>query len=122
MNPIGIVQISVNQSKICLLPPENLDNRKREVEGFRVKLSNPLVGLAGILVAAMSTELNSTLSAVALPDITAGFGISHDAATWFSSIYATTVVVGMCLAPWFAVTFTLRRVTLFAIALACVTT
>lgn len=87
-----------------------------------MKLSNPLVGLAGILVAAMSTELNSTLSAVALPDITAGFGISHDAATWFSSIYATTVVVGMCLAPWFAVTFTLRRVTLFAIALACVTT
>lgn len=87
-----------------------------------MKLSNPLVGLAGVIVAAMSVELNSTLSSIALPDITAGFGISHDAATWFSSLYATCVVVGMCVAPWLAVTFTLRKVTLLSIVLACFTT
>ena len=70
----------------------------------------------------MSVELNSTVTSIALPDLTAAFGLSHDAGTWFSSLYTSGEVVGMASAPWFAVTMTLRRFTLFVIALACAST
>jgi MFS transporter, DHA2 family, multidrug resistance protein len=77
----------------------------------------PLIGLGGVIVATMSAELNSQLSSIGLADITAGLGLSHDQGTWFTSLYASAVVLGMVLAPWCAVTFTLRRFTLFVIGL-----
>lgn len=82
----------------------------------------PLIGFAGVIVAPMSTELNAQLSAIAQSDIAGHRGISHDATTWFTSLYTSGEVVGMALAPWFAVTFTLRRFTLSAIGLACLST
>jgi DHA2 family multidrug resistance protein len=77
----------------------------------------PLVGLAGVLIATMTTQLNSLVSGAALGDIQGGLGISHDAGAWFSGLYITGEALGMSLAPWLAVTFTLRRFALFAIAL-----
>jgi hypothetical protein len=38
---------------------------------------------------------------------------------WIDSLYVTGTALGMAFAPWNAVTFTLRRFTLFAIGLAC---
>jgi DHA2 family multidrug resistance protein len=82
----------------------------------------PLIGFAGVIVATMSTQLNAELSSIALPDIAGHLGMSHDATTWFTSLYTSGEVVGMALAPWFAVTLTLRRFTLFTIGLACLST
>jgi DHA2 family multidrug resistance protein len=82
----------------------------------------PLIGFAGVIVAAMSTELNAQLSAVALADIAGHLGMSYDATTWFTSLYTSGEVVGMALGAWFAVTLTLRRFTLFTIGLACLST
>lgn len=87
-----------------------------------MKLSNPLVGLAGAIAAALTVELNSLVSSIALPDITAALGMSHDAATWFTTAYACAVVTGMALSPWLSVTFTLRRVFLSVVVMAMVTT
>ncbi len=87
-----------------------------------VSKASPLIGLAGVIVAALGSELNDQVSGIALPDLTAHFGLSHDAATWFSSLYVSGEVVGMATAPWFAVTMTLRRFTLFVIAFSCVVT
>ena len=78
----------------------------------------PLVGLAGVICLAMATELNGQVSAQTLPDIMGGLGISHDSGTWFSSVYSTAQVIGMALAPWFAITFSLRRFGLFVVGLA----
>ncbi|ACL61216.1 MFS transporter [Methylobacterium nodulans] len=82
----------------------------------------PLIGLLGVLVAALNAQFNELVMAAALADVRGAFGISHDPGLWIGSVYASGVVFGMALGPWLAVTFTLRRFTLFAIGLVCGTT
>src|ERR1700736_4551726 len=79
----------------------------------------PLFGLGGVLIAAMTSEFNDQVTAIALTDISGALGISHDSGTWIDSLYVSAEIVGMAISPWMAVTFTLRRWTLFAIALCC---
>src|SRR6201997_4085052 len=77
----------------------------------------PLIGLGGVLIAAMTSEFNDQVTAIALVDIRGALGISHDPGTWIESLYVSAEIVGMAISPWLLVTFTLRRWTLFAIAL-----
>ena len=79
----------------------------------------PLLGLAGVLIASMAAEFNDQVSAISLADISGGFGIGHDAATWVESLYYSAQILGLAISPWLLVTFTLRRFTLFVIALSC---
>lgn len=82
----------------------------------------PLIGLVGVLVAALNADFNELVMATALVDVRGAFGISHDPGLWIESLYAFGVVLGMALASWLSVTFTLRRFALFAIGLTCSTT
>ena len=77
----------------------------------------PLFGLGGVLIAAMTSEFNDQVTAIALIDVRGALGISHDSGTWIESLYVWAEIVGMAISPWLAMTFTLRRWTLFAIAL-----
>src|SRR4029077_5402135 len=77
----------------------------------------PLFGLCGVLIAAITSEFNDQVTSVALSDVRGALGISHDAGTWIESLYVWAEIVGMAMSPWLAMTFTLRRWTLFAIAL-----
>jgi len=77
----------------------------------------PLFGLGGVLIAAMASEFNDEVTAIALTDIRGALGISHDSGTWIDSLYVSAEIVGMAISPWMAMTFTLRRWTLFAVAL-----
>jgi DHA2 family multidrug resistance protein len=77
----------------------------------------PLLGLGGVLVAATMSEFNDQVTAIALTDIRGALGISHDPGTWIDSLYVSAEIVGMAISPWLLVTFTLRRWTLFSIAL-----
>src|SRR5882672_3850989 len=77
----------------------------------------PLIGLGGVLIAAMTSEFNDQVTSVALTDVRGALGISHDPGTWIVSLYVSAEIVGMAISPWLLVTFTLRRWTLFAIAL-----
>jgi MFS transporter, DHA2 family, multidrug resistance protein len=77
----------------------------------------PLFGLVGVLIAAMTSEFNDQVTALALIDVRGALGISHDPGTWIESLYVWAEIVGMAISPWLATTFTLRRWTLFAIAL-----
>jgi DHA2 family multidrug resistance protein len=76
-----------------------------------------LLGLAGVIVAAMTSELNDQVSAIALVDVRGALGIGHDAGTWIESLYVTALVIGMALSPCWSTVLTLRRMVLFAIAL-----
>jgi DHA2 family multidrug resistance protein len=77
----------------------------------------PLLGLGGVLIAAMASEFNDLVTSIALVDVRGALGIGHDSGTWIESLYVSAEIVGMAISPWLAVTFTLRRWTLFAIAL-----
>jgi MFS transporter, DHA2 family, multidrug resistance protein len=77
----------------------------------------PFIGLTGILLASMVSEFNDQVTSLALVDIRGVLGISHDPGTWIQSLYVSAEIVGMTLSPWLLATFTLRRWTLFSIAL-----
>jgi len=77
----------------------------------------PLLGLGGVLIAAMTSEFNDQVTSVALNDVRGALGIGYDSGTWIESLYVSAEIVGMAISPWLLVTFTLRRWTLFAIAL-----
>jgi MFS transporter, DHA2 family, multidrug resistance protein len=77
----------------------------------------PLFGLGGVLIAAMTSEFNDQVTSLALADVRGALGIGHDSGTWIESLYVWAEIVGMAISPWLAMTFTLRRWTLFAIAL-----
>jgi DHA2 family multidrug resistance protein len=77
----------------------------------------PLFGLGGVLIAAMASEFNDQVTAIALIDVRGALGINYDSGTWIESLYVWAEIVGMAISPWLAMTFTLRRWTLFSIAL-----
>src|SRR5271163_2375626 len=77
----------------------------------------PLFGLGGVLIAAMTSEFNDQVISIALPDVSGALGISHDSRTWIESLYVSAEIIGMAISPWLLMTFTLRRWTLFSIAL-----
>src|ERR1700726_3614466 len=77
----------------------------------------PLFGLGGVLIAAMTSEFNDQVTSVALADIRGALGISHDPGTWIQSLYVSAEIIGMAISPSLQMIFTLRRWTLFAIAL-----
>src|ERR1700680_725292 len=77
----------------------------------------PFFGLCGVLIAAMTSEFNDQVTSIALTDVRGALGISHDSGSWIESLYVSAEIIGMAISPWLLVTFTLRRWTLFAVAL-----
>lgn len=67
------------------------------------------LGLVGVLIGALTSGINDRVTDIALADLLGAYGLGHDEGTWFSSVYAAAEVSAMLLAPWFAVTFSLRR-------------
>ncbi|WP_437615174.1 MFS transporter [Erwinia sp. V71] len=70
------------------------------------------LGLVGVLIAALTAGLNDRVTDIALADIRAALGISYDQGSWITALYQAAQVASMMIAPWFAVTLSLRRVTL----------
>src|SRR6201996_5554125 len=77
----------------------------------------PLLGLGGVLIAATASEFNDQVTSIALVDVRGALGIGHDPGTWIESLYVSSEIIGMAISPWLLMTFTLRRWTVFAIAL-----
>ena len=73
-------------------------------------------GLAGILLAAVMSGLNNRVGSLGLADVAGARGMSADTAHWFGSAYAAAELAAMPIAPWFAGTFSLRRLHLGASA------
>lgn len=73
------------------------------------------LGLLGVLIAALTSGLNDRVTDITLADIRSAIGVSYDLGSWITSSYQAAEVAAMMIAPWFAVTFSLRR---FAIVVA----
>lgn len=67
------------------------------------------IGLVGVLIAALTSGINDRVTDITLADLLGIYGFGHDEGTWISSAYAAAEVSAMLLAPWLAVTFSLRR-------------
>ncbi|MCF4998897.1 MFS transporter [Pseudomonas syringae] len=76
-----------------------------------------IIGLVGVLLAVLVSGLNEMVTKVALADIRGALNIGYDEGTWLVAGYTATSVAAMAFAPWCAVTFSLRRFTLCAIAI-----
>jgi len=82
----------------------------------------PLLGLLGVLLAALTVEFNDGVIGAALIDLRGGLGISNDPGTWLTSLFSTGQVIGMSIATFWAVTVSIRHFALFAIVLSCAST
>ena len=81
-----------------------------------------LIALGGMIIAALSVEMNDFITSALLGDVSGGLGFTHDPGTWFSSLYLSAEVFGMSVSPWFLLTLSMRRWGLFVITLACLST
>jgi DHA2 family multidrug resistance protein len=72
-------------------------------------------GLIGMLLGSLLAILNEQVTALAMPDIQGAFSIGHDDGTWLTALFEAANVATMVFAPWFGITFTLKRFTIGAI-------
>jgi DHA2 family multidrug resistance protein len=72
-------------------------------------------GLIGMLLASLLAILNEDVTAVGLADIRGALSIGNDDGTWFTALFEAANVATMVFAPWFGVTFTLKRFTICAV-------
>ena len=75
-----------------------------------------VVGLLGVLLAVLCAVLNEMVTKASLADIRGAMYIGADEGAWLIAVYAAASVSAMAFSPWLAVTFSLRRYTLYAIS------
>jgi MFS transporter, DHA2 family, multidrug resistance protein len=73
------------------------------------------IGLLGMLLASLLAILNEQVTALSLADIRGAFSVGYDDGTWLTAIFEATNVATMVFAPWFGITFTLKRFTIGAV-------
>jgi DHA2 family multidrug resistance protein len=72
-------------------------------------------GLVGMLLASLLAILNEQVTAQSLADIQGALSIGHDDGTWLTTLFEAANVTAMVFAPWFGITFTLKRFTIGAV-------
>ena len=73
------------------------------------------IGLLGMLLSSLLAILNEQVTALALADIRGAFSIGFDDGTWITALFEATNTATMMFAPWFGITFTLKRFTIGAV-------
>ncbi|AQH00777.1 EmrB/QacA family drug resistance transporter [Burkholderia sp. KK1] len=71
-------------------------------------------GLIGMLLASLLAILNEQVTAIAMTDVQGALSIGHDEGTWLTTLFEAANVATMVFAPWFGITFTLKRFTIGA--------
>jgi DHA2 family multidrug resistance protein len=77
----------------------------------------PLVGLAGIFIAAMTAGINNRVGALALPDVRGALGFAFDDASWLTTVYTAGELMVMPFSAWFAITLSVRRFALWMLGI-----
>ena len=81
-------------------------------------LNGPLLlGLGGTVLAAFASYLATRLTSFALADLTGGFGVGPDEASWVANAYNVAEIAVVPIAPWLAGIVSPRRAIAFSIAL-----
>lgn len=99
-----------------VLQPSAAQTRAAPTAAARAFNARVITGLVGVLIAVVVAQINDHVTDIAMADIRGALGVSRDGASWFGSAYQVMQVSAMMLAPWFSVTFSLRRFTISAVA------
>jgi DHA2 family multidrug resistance protein len=105
--PAGLLAPVSAQATVTPAPPQAVEEPK-----LPLRLA---IGLLGMLLASLLAILNEQVTAVALADIRGALSIGYDDGTWVTTVFEATNVATMVFAPWFGVTFTLKRFTIGAV-------
>src|SRR5471032_2032484 len=73
---------------------------------FTLKL---VIGLVGVLFASLCSGLNDRVTDIALVDVRGALSISSDEGSWLIGAYQAAAVAATMVAPWMAMTFSIRR-------------
>ena len=73
------------------------------------------IGLIGVLLASLTAILNEDITEIGLEDIRGALSIGNDDGTWVTAFFEAANVSTMVFAPWFGITFTLKRFTIGAV-------
>jgi DHA2 family multidrug resistance protein len=73
------------------------------------------IGLVGMLLASLLAIVNEQVTALAMTDVRGALSIGHDDGSWLTVLFEAANVSTMIFAPWFGITFTLKRFTLAAV-------
>ena len=76
-----------------------------------------LIGCLGVLLAVHVAGFNEHVTEIGLSDIQGGMGLSHDQGTWMTTWYEAFNIASMAFTPWFYMTFSLYRFTIFMTAI-----
>nr|WP_259294924.1 MFS transporter [Paraburkholderia sp. DHOC27] len=68
-----------------------------------------------MLFASLMAILNENVTAIALMDIRGALSIGNDDGTWVTALFEAANVATMIFAPWFGITFTLKRFAIGAV-------
>lgn len=93
--------VSVSPANASGIPPA-----APVAQPFTVRL---VIGLVGVLIAALSSGLNDRVTDIALADVRGALSIGSDEGSWLVGGYQAAEVAAMMLAPWLAMTFSMRR-------------
>ena len=75
-----------------------------------------IVGCLGMLLAVHVAGFNEHITEIGLADIRGAMHIGHDEGTWFTSIYEAFNIAAMAFTPWFYMTFSIYRFSIFMTA------
>ncbi|MQS00008.1 MFS transporter [Gluconobacter aidae] len=75
-----------------------------------------IVGCLGMLLAVHVAGFNEHITEIGLSDIRGAMHIGHDEGTWFTSIYEAFNIAAMAFTPWFYMTFSIYRFSIFMTA------
>nr|WP_235024512.1 MFS transporter [Caballeronia arvi] len=68
-----------------------------------------------MLVASLLAIVNEQVTAISMTDIQGARSIGHDDGTWLTTLFEAANAATMVFAPWFGITFTLKRFTIGAV-------
>lgn len=77
--------------------------------------SRLLIGLTGMLLACICADINQEATSLALADIRGAYGFAFDQGSWFTTLYSVGIAMGMLVAPWLALTYSMRRFATIAV-------
>ena len=100
----------IEQRRVRAAPSIEIDQAEPETSGAAFWL------LPAIALGTMLAPLNSTMIAIALPEIQHAFAISVTATTWLVTLYLVAMAVGQPIGGWLGDVLGRRRVYLFGLA------